>query len=251
MREGLSALIKKDYPGRVIIIGRGKSRDSVLVCYAITGRSSSSQARKLVREGDTIWVRPEEGAIAGGDPELLVYPAICLSRGLVVGNGRQILDIKDALSSSENPAEILARALSKWSYEPDSPIYTPRITGCVLSQRLAALSIIKRGRDGSPLRNIFEVPLREARGWMISTYQGESREALVPFSGEPEELSLEAEGSRESAEAVYEALGPDDGKKDLRVAVACVVCSDFKSGAFDISIINREEKRGSHHGKNR
>jgi len=47
MTKGLEKLIEKDYPGRVIIIGAEKTGKNVVVLYAITGRSPSSQARKI------------------------------------------------------------------------------------------------------------------------------------------------------------------------------------------------------------
>ena len=243
MRAGLENLARRNYPGRIIIIGKDNVGENVVVIYAVTGRSPSSQARMLYREGDALWVRPiEEEGLEQGKVELLVYPAICLSQGIAVSNGRQSLDIKSRLAHSQNPAEILASALSNWDYEPDPPIHTPRISGCVVTSKRAALSVIKRGEDGSSIRNIFEVPLIEGRGWMISTYQGENKDSVEPFSGEPQELEFEPNNPNDMAEAVYNALAPRKGEKDLRVAVACVFSPDMEKGEFDVFIINRIER---------
>lgn len=249
MRAGLENLARRDYPGRIIVIGRDNTGKNVFVIYAITGRSPSSQARKLSREGDTLWVNPTGEEIIRQDKvELLVYPAICLSQGIAVSNGRQTLDIKSRLAHGQNPSEILASALSSWNYEPDPPIYTPRISGCVVNSQRAALSIIKRGEDGSSLRNIFEVPLIEGKGWMISTYQGENKDPVEPSSGEPQELEFDQDNPNDMAEAVYEALAPREGEKDFRVAVACVFSPGIDVGEFAVSIINRIERIDDQNG---
>lgn len=243
MRAGLENLARRDYPGRIIVIGKNNTGKNLFVIYAVTGRSPSSQARTLSREGDTLWVRPtEEKILKQGKVELLVYPAVCLSQGIAVGNGRQTLDIKSWLAHSQNPSEILASALSSWNYEPDPPIYTPRISGCVAASQKAALSIIKRGEDGSSVRNIFEVPLIKGKGWMICTYQGENKDPVEPFSGELLELEFDQDNPDSMAEAVYEALAPGEGEKDFRVAVACVFSPGIDTGEFAVSIINRVER---------
>jgi IMP cyclohydrolase len=246
LRSGLENLARREYPGRIIIIGEDQAGKNVVVIYGITGRSPSSQARKLFQEEDAVWVRPtDEEMLKKGKIELLVYPAICLSEGIVVSNGRQSLDIESRFARIQNPSEILASALSKWDYEPDPPIYTPRISGCVASSQRAALSIIKRGEDGSSLRNIFEIPMILGKGWMISTYKGDNKEPLEPFSGEPMEIKLDEDNPGDTAQAVYEALAPSEGKDDFRVAVVCVFSPDLESKIFDISIINRIGREGS------
>ena len=158
MSKGLKNLSSKEYPGRVIIIGQDNSGENTVVIYVITGRSPSSQARKLDYDRNTIWVKPTDKKILKkGNIDLLIYPAIfILSQGIAVSNGKQTKDIKTCLEQSQNTAEILALALQKWSFEPDAPTYTPRISGCVLSQKRAAFSQIKRAFDGSSEKTIFE-----------------------------------------------------------------------------------------------
>ena len=252
LRKGLGNLADKDYLGRVIIIGKDRPGDNVIVIYAISGRSSSSQARKLVQEDDAIWARPTDSEILKkGKIELLVYPAVCLSRGIAVSNGRQTLDLKTGLGRSQNPSEILRSALSRWDYEPDPPIFTPRISGCVVSSMRAALSIITRGRNGESIRNVFEFPLAAGKGKMISTYEGQKKEPLVPFSGEPLDVELNEKRPKDMAEAVYEALRPKAGGEDFRVAVASVFSTNIESKEYDLSIINRYERMRNWHGKNK
>lgn len=245
MNKGLKSLSKREYPGRVIILGKDKSGEKDVVIYAITGRSPSSQARKLELENDGIWAKPtDEEVLKKGNRDLLIYPAMFFYRGIVVSNGKQTIDIKASLGEGRDPAEILELALHNWDYEPDSPIFTPRISGCILPQKTPALSIIRRGPDGSSIKNIYEIPLEAGKGKMITTYAGENRDPLSTFSEEPVDIEIEEEKADAMAEAVYNALEPEQGKKDFRVALACVFSSDVNSGEFEIYIINKYERMG-------
>ncbi len=59
MRIELESL---EYPGRLIIIGAAPEGGRAAILYAITGRSPSSQARRLVLRNDGIWVEPTDEA---------------------------------------------------------------------------------------------------------------------------------------------------------------------------------------------
>lgn len=249
MKKGLEKLTAKEYPGRVIILGKDPTGNKVVVVYAITGRSPSSQARKLIKESDTIWAKPtDEEVLRKGQVELLIYPAVYLSRAIVVSNGRQTSAIIDKLSESPNPASILLSALGTWDYEPDAPIFTPRISGCVLSLERAALSVIRRGADSSSLRDVFEFSLVSGQGKMVTTYKGENRDSVPSFSGDPVGLEIQKRTCQEMAEAVYEALGPAGEGPDFRVAVACVFSSSPEKNDYEVSVINRCEREGDAHG---
>lgn len=243
MAKGLESLSAKEYPGRVIIIGRDKSGKNEVVIYAITGRSASSQARKLELEDDAIWAKPtDDETLKKANIDLLVYPAILFSRGIAVSNGKQTMDIKACLGQSQNPEEVLTLALHKWNYEPDAPVFTSRISGCVLAQKKAALSIIKRAPDGSSMRSIFEIPLTAGKGKMITTYRGENKDPLPAFQGEPIDIEIKEERADDMAEAVYDALGPEAGKSDFRISVACVFSSNLSLDEYEIYIINKYER---------
>lgn len=245
MSKGLESLSAREYPGRVIIIGRDKSGDNEVVIYVITGRSPSSQARKLELEEDAIWTKPtDEEILNKGNIDWLVYPAVFFSQGIVVSNGKQTTDIKACLGQSLNPAEVLEHALHKWDYEPDSPIFTPRISGCVLPHRKAAFSIIRRAPDSSSIRNIFEIPLIAGKGKMIATYRGENKDPLPTFTEEPVDIEIKEVKADDMAEAVYDALEPEAGKEDYRVSVACVFSSDLSSDKYKIYIVNKHERMG-------
>ena len=48
----------------------------------------------LVRDGRAVWTRPTDPEILKtGRPDLLVYPAIMIGKGIAVSNGRQTADI--------------------------------------------------------------------------------------------------------------------------------------------------------------
>lgn len=251
MPESISFLSTKEYPGRIIIIGKSKNNENVCVVYAITARSASSQARKLELEGDTVWVKPtDRELLKKGNIDLLIYPSIfCLPQGIAVSNGKQTVDVMACLGQGGNASEILSFALQRWDFEPDAPTYTPRISGCVLSNESTALSLIKRAPDGTTLRNVYEFHLAPGRGKMIMTYRGENMDPLPPFKGEPITVELEGTSSKQVAESVYRALAPGQGENDLRVSVACVFVGEKGRSKFDTHIINRTERMKEGHGK--
>jgi IMP cyclohydrolase len=239
------ATVIKEYPGRLIIIGQEKNRGNILAVYAITGRSASSQARKLVREAETIWVKPtDKDLLKQGNIELLIYPSVfCLPQGIAISNGKQSVDVMACLGQGESAAEVLAFALKNWDYEPDAPTFTPRISACILPNKSAALSLIKKASDDSTLRNIYEFSLAPGKGRMVMTYEGENIDPLPAYAGEPQEIDIEGTSAQEIAENVYESLAPTEGGKDFRVAVACVFGIDMLSGEFETHIINRSDRK--------
>ena len=239
---GMEALSRMAYPGRVIILGKAPDGDIPFVVYCITGRSPSSQARRIVFEGTRAMVKPtDEDVLAKGDPDLLLYAAIMISRGIVVSNGRQTSSIRPIMDPNLGPVEVLAQGMEGWDYEPDPPNWTPRISGCILSPDYAALGVVKNGGNGLSLKNYFEFPLQSGRAKMISTYTGENASPLPSFRGEPLDLNLSGVTAQKTAEAVYEAMAPSDPKDDFRVATACVFLHDLQTDVFEKAVINRHD----------
>jgi IMP cyclohydrolase len=233
-----------EYPGRFIIIGLSSDGTGEIVVYGITGRSPSSQARKLVREDDVISVQPtDEALVKEGRADLLIYPAILHSNcdGIAVSNGKQTTPVSQACFKHDtgHALENLAAVHKQWSYEPDTPNFTPRISGMLYyGPRSAALGIIKREGGDVPVRHYFEVPLLPGKGKLISTYTGENVNPLQSFHGEPRDVDLPYDSSAETAQAVYTAIAPLDPRRDYRVAVAVVLCR-FDGPWKDVAIINR------------
>jgi IMP cyclohydrolase len=222
MEKGFEVLAQMDYPGRIIIAGTSPAGDDV-VMYAITGRSASSQARRLEKEKRTIFVKPtDEKTLQSGNPDLLIYPAIIVGKWkwIAVSNGKQTEDITLQFKKGIAPVAVLGNALRSWDYEPDAPAHTPRISCCVGEG--AALSIIKRAGDGSALRSYYEVPKAPGKGKLVATYTGVNADPLPSFAGEPVDVEIPFATAREAAAALYKALAPSKGKDDFRVAVAVV-----------------------------
>lgn len=231
------------YPGRVIILGKDRSNQHVVVVYAITGRSPSSQARKIEFERDCAWVKPtDEEILQKGDPDLLIYPAICIGTGIAVSNGKQTQDVAVGLKKGLLSVQALEESLQNWNYEPDAPNYTPRISGCLVDKDTGALSILKRAEDGRTHRQYFEIPLLPGSGYMIATYTGENKDPLPSFTGEPRLVPLLGQSPQEVAAGVNEALAPEDPDKDFRVSTACVFAGALERKKTEFAVINRQEK---------
>lgn len=247
---GLEKLHEMTYPGRIIIIGKDGSGKHVVVVYAITGRSPSSQARKIEFEGDSAWVKPtDEDILKTGNIDLLIYPAIILSHGITVSNGKQSSDVKNSLEKYQKPVDVLTSAMQNWDYEPDAPNFTPRISGCVSSPSHAALSLVKKAQDNSSLKYFYEFPLLPGEGKMIATYTGENRDPLPSFYGDPIDVKIEGRTPEDMAEKVYLAMQPKTPDKDFRVTTACIFSHNLTVETSEVAIINRHER--NHHGKDR
>ncbi len=241
MSHPLQALKNMEYPGRVIVLGRDPADAFDVVVYAVTGRSPSSQARRLEREGPAIVTKPTDLEILKtGNPDLLVYPAIVLAGRTAVSNGKQTDDVARAATGPLVAA--LETALRGWAYEPDAPNFTPRISGLIAPEGRAALCSIKRSEDGSPRRSYFEWTLQPGQAGMIATYAGPNRNPLPVFSGEPLPLQLGEDSAEKTAADFYEALGPEGRTGDFRVAVACAFVSRTEPSRTVLSIINRHER---------
>jgi IMP cyclohydrolase len=236
-------LTSLEYPGRMIAVGMPPQGGQAAIIYAITGRSPSSQARKLVHRDGGIWVQPtDEATLKQGNVDLLVYPAVLAGKAATaVSNGKQTADVRDRLKPGVDPIAALAEALANWDFEPDAPIFTPRISGA-LGEATAALSVVRRGPSGESLRSYFEVRLRPGEGRLVSTYEGPNADPLPVFRGEPRFIAIAGTTAVEVAEATYRGLAPAGAGKDFRVAVACLFIEPGRPDTADVHIINRHER---------
>jgi IMP cyclohydrolase len=243
MIDPLANLRAMSYPGRVILIGLDRAGEHVVAGYAITGRSPSSRARRLKLEADSIWTEPtDEEAMGKERLDLLIYRAIAIRRGIALSNGRQTEDILKAIQRGEEPEKSLRLALKGWSYEPDAPHFTPRISGCALPSGRACLSIIKRAGNGPVEKLFFPYDLKPGKGRMIATYSGREETPLPSFSGDPLTIEIKAKDAATLAEAFYSALEPKDSARDYRVAVTCVYTTYPDFLKLDAHIINKNER---------
>ena len=244
MNKGLENLSNKIYPGRIIIFGKDPNDENIVVIYAVSGRSPSSQARKIVIDDNAVWVKPtDEELIKTGEVDLLVYPAVQIGQGIAVSNGKQTSDVYANLGKSINPVAVLTQALDLWDYEPDAPNYTPRISGCVLGSQEAALSILKRAPNSSSMKYFFRFPLIPGSGKMVATYTGENCDPLPSYYGEPQDVEIQADSPKAMIAKVYAAMEPVDTGQDFRVAAACIWVSCRNFGTFHTAVINRHERK--------
>jgi IMP cyclohydrolase len=254
---GLEVIADKEYLGRMIILGQLNSGEEI-VAYAVTGRSDSSRARRLlVNDNNVISTEPTDpAALKKGNPALLIYDCIVPKEGnIAVSNGRQTGLL---VRPEHSPRKLLLRAFAAdssadkidvTSYEPDAPNFTPRISG-VLTRDGAGLSIIKK-YGGGIAQTIYDFPLEPGMGQMIATYTGKnvpSGTRIPPFSGDPWDVELPFESVDQVANNIYSALGPKTGPEilspdqDFRVGVA-VLLHNRATGDIKTKIINRHEEK--------
>ena len=142
-------------------------------------------------------------------PSLIIYhPVRQVGTGLVVTNGDQTDNIRDYLLQGRTFAE----ALRSREFEPDSPNYTPRISGLLSPDGSFQLSILKSA-DGDPACchryfYTYDRPL-SGEGRFIHTYQCDGN-PLPSFEGEPQRVALTAADPQSLADQLWAALNPDN-----------------------------------------
>jgi IMP cyclohydrolase len=250
MTELLAALRSLAYPGRLIIIGGQPEAGRAVVVYAITGRSPASRARRLRQDRGSIWTEPlDEESLKRGNPELLIYRALAFDSAIVVSNGRQTEAVVAALERADagaEPASVLTAALAEWTFEPDAPHFTPRISGCVLRGGRAGLSLIRRGPGGAPERLVSAWEVESGRGRLVATYDGREEDPLPSFAGGPRNIIFREETPQAMAEAVHKAMAPAAPGRDYRVSVACLSALLPDLSDPEVHIINHFERQGLH-----
>ncbi|WP_195909273.1 IMP cyclohydrolase [Microlunatus sp. Gsoil 973] len=174
--DALEAVLSdRPYPGRVIIVARTPTG---LVCaYAATGRSEASRQRRIRLTGDgDLLVEPTVGDAS--DP-LRHYRAVRRTdRHFVLGNGSQVDPVADRIAAGEVPAV----ALEDLEYEPDPPIYTPRITAVVADDDWVWLAAAHRGSAARASADTIVTRAGELAvgdGLLLSTYRGPVAEPVT------------------------------------------------------------------------
>ena len=184
----LERLLRENpYPGRGIVLGRSADGRYAVAAYFIMGRSENSRNRVFVADGEGIRTEAFDPAKLS-DPSLIIYaPVRVLGGDTIVTNGDQTDTIYSFLSSGKSFAD----ALRTRTFEPDSPNFTPRISGIVKVKDGAMkykLSILKSdgGNADSVERFFFEYDQPVAgEGRFIHTYRCDGS-PIPSFAGEPE-----------------------------------------------------------------
>ena len=215
-------LSENSYPGRGIVLGTSADGENAMIAYFIMGRSGNSRNRIFERfEGGMRTKAFDESKLT--DPSLIIYnPYLSAREGSVdiVTNGDQTNTVYDFLLKGGSFED----ALMTRAFEPDSPNYTPRISGALYysfpdSTFTYKLSILKSagGRPEVCNRFFYNYMPEKGIGHFIHTYKCDGN-PIPSFSGEPEEVAL-PNTAEELAELVWSNLNEDN---KVSLFVRCV-----------------------------
>ena len=225
-------LHQNPYPGRGLVLGKSMD-DTWVMIYWIMGRSTNSRNRRFVVEQAAMRTEPVDLSLVA-DPSLIIYEAMLELPGIyLASNGDQTRTIYEAIKQGKTIEE----ALSTREREPDTPNFTPRISGMLAlkgSSMSATLSIIKANPVDPSLSDRFyyqpALP-RAGFGLGLTTYSADGN-PLPSFSGEPLLLPCHGNAS-EILENYWNAL---DAENRVSLAVKEISAS---TGESKIHVMNR------------
>lgn len=232
MTYQLTELLQQNtYPGRSIVLGKHKDGKHMVIAYFIMGRSINSRNRIFVADGDGLRTQAHDPAKLS-DPSLVIYAPVRVLNGVqIVTNGDQTDTIYDFMSQGKTFEE----ALRTRTFEPDPPIYTPRVSG-IIENGNYKLSILKSA-DGNPSsvrRYFFEYtdPIA-GQGHFIHTYRCDGN-PVPSFEGEPEQVEID--GTLDGfTDAIWESLN-EDNKVSLFTRFI-----NLETGEFETRIVNKNQ----------
>ena len=220
------------YVGRGIVIGKSADGKSAVTAYFIMGRSRNSRNRIFVERDDALFTEPFDASQVE-DPSLIIYAAERIyENNLIVTNGDQTDTIYEGLSEGKS----FKTSLETRSFEPDSPNFTPRISGILTFSKKDfsyEMSILKSAdAEGSACnRYTFSYTALPGLGHFIHTYVGDGS-PLPTFQGEPERVKI---GNDIDAftNSLWDALNHDN-----RISLF-VRYTDLATGKEEKRLINR------------
>ena len=224
-------LAANPYPGRGIVLGETPDGKCSVAAYFIMGRSANSRNRIFVEEPDGIRTEAYDPSKLE-DPSLIIYhPVRQFGRGLIVTNGDQTDTIRDYLKKGL-PME---QALRTREFEPDSPNWTPRISGLLSPDGSYKLSILKSAdaQGSACVRQTFEYPALPGVGHFLHTYVTDGN-PIPTFQGEPERVAI-SDDIDTFAAALWESLN-EANKISLFVRF-----TDLASNTFTQRIYNKHQ----------
>lgn len=189
-------LSENSYPGRGIVIGKSADGRSAMIAYFIMGRSENSRNRVFERfEGGMRTRAFDESKLS--DPSLIIYnPYLALKNIDIITNGDQTNTVYDFMKADPSDAFAFERALNTREFEPDSPNFTPRISGALYycfprSTFTYKMSILKsaNGREEACNRYTYSYTPEDGIGHFLHTYKCDG-DPIPSFCGEPEEVAL-------------------------------------------------------------
>ena len=220
------------YVGRGIVIGKTPDGKKACTAYFIMGRSANSRNRVFEeRNGDVYTKAFDESKVE--DPSLIIYAAIRrVYNRLVVTNGDQTDTICEGIKNGKSFSE----SLNSREFEPDSPNFTPRISGILNfynSNFNYEMSILKSVDEGGTAcsRYTFSYPSIAGLGHFIHTYECDGN-PLPTFLGEPERVKM-YDDIDEFTNVLWNSLD-DQNKISLYVRY-----TDLETGKEENRLINK------------
>lgn len=225
-------LRSNSYPGRGIVIGKSEDGKYAVTAYFIMGRSTNSRNRVFESEGEDLRTKAFDPKLLS-DPSLVIYfPVRMFDGGMIVTNGDQTDTIADLLQAGKTFED----ALRTRTFEPDPPIFTPRISGILeygKGEYSYKLSILKStdGDEKYAQRQFFEYAAKPGLGHFIHTYQGDG-DPVPSFEGEPTPVNLSGDIDT-FTQKVWNALN-EDNKVSLFVRYI-----ELATGKAETRIVNK------------
>ena len=178
------------YVGRGIVIGKTEDGKKAVSAYFIMGRSENSRNRVFTLKDGAVFTEPYDPSKVE-DPSLIIYAALrSYENKLIVTNGDQTDTIYNFIKEGKGFSE----SLKTREFEPDSPNFTPRISGMItfgdkdFTYQMSILkSIDEVGSDCA--RYTFDYPSKAGLGHFIHTYVTDGN-PIPTFIGEPERVSI-------------------------------------------------------------
>ncbi len=231
--NNMGELIKdNEYVGRGIVIGKTADGEKAAVSYFIMGRSENSRNRVFKEEGENITIYPfDESKVE--DPSLIIYsPIRVIENKLIVTNGDQT----DTIYNFVKDGKTFKDALETRQFEPDSPNFTPRISGMITfgeNDFTYSMSILKSmDAEGTECaRYTFDYKSMNGLGHFIHTYEHNGN-PIPTFQGEPERVAI-PNAMDEFAEKIWNNLNADN-KISLYVRYI-----DLKNGSVQSKMYNK------------
>jgi hypothetical protein len=237
------ALRGNPYPGRGIVVGLDETGKFLVQLYWIMGRSPNSRNRVFSHDGNGRVFTEAADPAKVEDPSLIIYNAMreVTHKGenhlSVVSNGAQT----DAIIENSFclKTDTLRANIKQWTYEPDAPNFTPRITTASMWMKYATrevpffqISILRKSWWSKACdRHLYEIDgVGSGFGYCVTTYLRDGH-PLPAFQGEPFPLPLRGD-IRLIADEYWEALNPDN---KVSLAVKFIP----KKGPSDVVIINK------------
>ena len=175
----------------------------MLLMYAVTGRSQNSRRRLFSLEGSLLRIIPAEG-VSADNPELLVYTAKKkVDDTIIIANGRHTDLIADCLACGKSFED----AVASMTYEPDAPIFTPRISLAMRSDSYSMAVVSKAEDSDQAVRKVFSYEKEMGICHICHTYQGDP-EHVEAFSSAPVRIDA-GESAFSIASDIWNALRPE------------------------------------------